>query len=509
MRIAGAQPTDVVKRIGAIALVGGIEGNFDAMTVNLGAEAADASIQMAGTIESALDDLHYRVHMDLRHPRAARFAETVMGRQPSGQRYGPLHVRGEITGDRYAADVSGLEATIGPNQLTGGVFVRLDGPVPHLKADVRANELDISLFGAGGRTATTAGSGAVGSGSSTGSTRAADRDIVSRWSLKPIDLGALESFDAEFTLAADALLAGSYRFDQASLAMSVSNGVLTVHSLRGRVFDGALEAEGDLASGPEPSIRVSFRLDDIDVGMALDQAADVDVVSGRASIDGRFESEGASEYELVRSLRGDAAIDSRGGAVEGVDLAAITGRLNNLNNVASFISLAEEGLSQGRTEIRSIEGTITVEDGIARTDDLRVLSESGNGDVEGTADLPSWRLDLTALFRLADLPNAPPLGVRLTGPINAPHRHYLTDELETFLVARGLSTATEEIVLPRIRLREGASAEPGTVLDGALRELVGDPDDSRPRRAPPRRVQPAGTAQPLDDLVGDVLRRLD
>jgi uncharacterized protein involved in outer membrane biogenesis len=506
-RVAGLVPSEAVQRLGALAIDGGLDGDADGVSISVGIEAAGATLQMAGDVDDPVGAPSYQFNVDLRHPRAAAFAETLTGEPADGRMPGHLALTASITGDRAAADISDLVAEIGGNRLTGGIFVGLDQDIPRIKADLRADELDLAMLGAGGGgTAAPARgraneSGASGGGASAGAGSEAPPKRGGQWSREALDLSFLERINGALTLNAGALIANAYRFEQAQLELAVEDGALAVQSLRGRIFDGTLEAEGGVTAGPEPTGRVTFHLEDIDVGAALRQAAEVDAVTGRATIDGRFATQGASEYALVQGLNGDATIASRDGSVEGVDLPSISRQLDDLDDFASYAALTERSLSGGTTAIRSLDGTIQVQNGLARTDDLKVIADSGEGDITGTADLPAWLLDLTAMFRLVDHPEAPPLGVRVTGAINDPQRDYVIDGMRAYLVERGLLTAARKAGLPKIKLRDGASAEPGTVADTLLRELLGDPDEARQQRGDD---QPAATDEPpLAPQYGD------
>ena len=340
---------------------------------------------------------------------------------------------------------------------------------------------------------------------------------IGRWSTKPIDLAVLRALDGDFTLKADALVAGGYRVDGAALGLTLQNGTLDIHTLRGRIFDGQIEAEGRVVEAGVATAILAFNLTDFDLAAALRQAAGVEAVTGRASIDGRFATEGRSEYDLISALSGDARISAQDGSVQGVDLPAVSAQLDDLSRIEDFLALARSGLSGGATRLDSLDGTINVKNGLASTDDLRILVDRGEGTVRGTADLPGWRLDLRALFRLTEHPEAPPIGLRLSGPIDTPRREFLLEKMQAYMAERLAKTVAQKVLLPK--LRKGAKGEPGTIADTLLRDLFGDPDEPRaddaappapeataPQAAPPppreeRRLEP-------EDHLRDLLEKV-
>jgi len=497
LRIADAQPSALIRRIGALSIDGGFEGDLDQVEINLGAEAAGATLQMAGSISHPRTEPGYDLTIAFSHPSYAAFTALLTGKsRQSADAVGPVKLTGHLIGDSVAADMSDLVITLGETVARGALFAQFDGPKPAVKADLRANFVDVDLLFGGARVAAQPSRTSAGGEASTGGTGAtasgrssAGNTPGGQWSRTPIDLTALQTVEADVTLSADRLQASGYQFDRAELNLSVHDGVLQIHSLRGLIFGGQLEAEGEIADAAIPRARVSFLLRDIDIASAIRQAADVDAVTGIATIDGRFTTRGASEYDLVAGLNGDATISARDGTVEGVDLAQISQQLGNLNGAAGFLSLANASFSGGSTRLHSLDGTIQVRDGLAETQDTQLVADRGEGTVRGQVDLPAWRMDLTALFELTDHPKAPPIGVHLTGPVDAPHQEILADEMQAFLFKRAAGELLggqllDKVNIPQIKLRDGASAEPGTGLDSVLRSLLGDPDAPR-EQAPP------------------------
>ena len=124
----------------------------------------------------------------------------------------------------------------------------------------------------------------------------------------------------------------------------------------------------------------------------LREIAGVDAVSGRAEVDGYFTLRGQTAREMMQSLSGRVALAASEGAVEGVDVPAISrqidalSKVDTLDDIASFVDGTEQSLSSGRTAIRSLDGTVRVQDGQARIDGFEIVAEGGVGEISGTAD---------------------------------------------------------------------------------------------------------------------------
>ena len=483
-RIAGLTPPPVVARLGALAIDGEIDGDLDSVEIDLDAESAGATLKLSGRIADPLASPSYRLAVDLSHPRAEALLERVAGEVPAGAALGALHIVGSVSGDATAADIAGIDAALGASRVSGGVFLRLDREPPAFSADLRAGTLDLAWLG-GGVAAADAAAGAApaaaadGSGAGPGAASG-----TGRWSDEAIDLGLLDRLDGTLSLDAEALILGAYRIEQATAELTAEEGTLTLKSLRGRLFDGALQADGSLSGGSVPAGQAAFRLSGADMGAILLEAAGVDAVSGSATLDGYVTVRGQTARAMVGSLSGRVTLASRGGAVEDVDLPAISrqigalAELDSIDDIPSFIAQAEQSLSSGRTAIRSLDGTVRVQDGQARIADVMIVADGAAGTVSGSADLPAWQADLTASFRLVEHPDAPPVGVRLEGPIDRPRRRYLIEDMQAHLVRLGLLSLARTQELPTITIRKGAKAEPGTGMDRLLRNVFGDPEEA-------------------------------
>lgn len=432
-RVAGITPGAALERLGALAIEAGIEGGPAEAIVLLGAEAAGATLQIAGTVETPFAAPRYRVTADLRHPRAAAFAETLLG-AATGVGTGGLHLTGAVAGDGEAVDIADLAAAVGDARATGALAVRLDGDRPRISATLRTGEIDLAAVGGA-------------------SAKDASAEDAGRRADEPLDLAFLDGLDATLALEADALRMGCCRIEGAALDFAAAEGTLAVRSLGGRLFGGALAAEGSLSGGTAPSADMRFRLSDFDAGAAL-RAAGIDALTSRATVEGRLSASGATPVALLEGLAGEATVTARDGAVQGVDLAALARGLEEGGD--GFTATAERALSTGATAIRSLDGRVSVRDGRAVVDGLALVADAGTGEVRGAVELAAWQVNLAALFRLAGHPEAPPAGLTLAGPPARPARGYAIEALQAYLAERS------------------RSAPPPRDRDAELRDFVND-----------------------------------
>ena len=502
-RSAGLTPPPIVTRLGELKVDGGIGGDLGSVALNLIAETAGATVLAGGRVTNPLGSPEYELDVDIAHLQAEALLETLVGGVPRDVALGALRLAGTVSGDRTEANFANIDATVGESTLAGVVSLRLDREPPEFKAGLRGGVLDLAWLGGGLAASGETEDDVLRLTSADGADEGAPPP--SRWSDETIDLAVLDRLSGTLALDAEVLVLGAYRVDQASVDLTAAEGTLTLRSLTGRLFDGALEADGSLTGGPVPAGQAAFRVVDADMEGFLRAVAGLDAISGRAEADGYFTLRGETERAMIQSLAGRVALTSSGGSIEGVDVPAISRQIDELSQVGAlddipgFVERAEQGLSSGQTAIRSLDGAVRVQDGEARIDGFKVVADGGVGDIGGTADLPAWQLDITALFRLTEHTDAPPVGIRFEGPIDAPERRYVIEDMQAHLVKLGLLSLAGAPDMPRITLRKGAKAEPGTEMDKLLRNVLGDPDeaeDAEPAQEPEEPEEQAEEGEP-------------
>ncbi len=253
------------------------------------------------------------------------------------------------------------------------------------------------------------------------------------WSDEPVDFSLLRRADLSLKLAAHSLAYGAWRVDTPSLTLSLKDGALLLQQLTGKLLGGSVEASGSADAAAMPALQGRLALTDADLKQALTSAGGGGIIDGRFDMDARLASAGRSEAELIAHLAGDAALRSRGGSVAGVNLKAMHERL--ASRPEDLLALLRSGAG-GRTAFSTLEGSFHLADGIASSDDLQFLAEDGEGRASASLNLPKWTMASRVEFQLAGIADAPPLVMRLDGPIDAPRTVFDVNALEQYLARR-------------------------------------------------------------------------
>jgi uncharacterized protein involved in outer membrane biogenesis len=453
-------------RTGPVTATGTVKGSEDDLEFESQVAALGGRFGLAGTTRPTARPFAFDVAVTARHPDLAGLVAALGGPKGLPPSLGPLNLSGQVTGTPLALTVSRLAGTLGGSDVAGEVGADLSGPKPVLAATLSTGELPlVALF------APAAGGQRPGAGGGAGAAK-------SRWSETPIDLAGLHALNGELSLTARALLLEDLSLEDAALQAVLSDGVLDLKRLAGKLYGGAIELAGTLAAAERLEADLTLSARAVELGQLLRQQADFKRVSGPVDVTARLTAAGASEAELIAALSGR-------GDVKGT-LAYKPKKKEQLGALALNILGAEVKQVRGVADATNVlfgafagapaalTGTFTVQDGVVVTEDTRIEGRNAQALTRGRADLPQWRLDSrTEVFRAED-PKTAYLTARLKGPLDAP-----------------------DVAVGGLPFQRRAPAEAGdTPAPGAPA-----PEAPAPEATPPRKIKP-------EDVIKNLLKSL-
>ena len=93
-------------------------------------------------------------------------------------------------------------------------------------------------------------------------------------------------------------------------------------------------------------------------------------------------------------------------------------------------------LSSGRTPFASLNATFAIADGLARSEDLRLVSDRIVGEGGGTLALARRQLDVALDINFNRPAGLPALGLRLQGPAESPQARFQTQAIQAHVARR-------------------------------------------------------------------------
>jgi uncharacterized protein involved in outer membrane biogenesis len=430
------------RKLGPLAASADINGGLEAMTAQGRVRAVGGELTFGGRLLNALAAPTFDAKVNAGNPEFGDLLRALAPQyRPAAARLGAFRLEASLKGDAEKVELPAIKASVGPASVSGSGTLALAGKRPALTAGLTGGTIDLNPFlpAEDRRRAERRGRSLLVPVSTAALAQAA-APPAQRFSAEPLDLSAMEAMDATVTLGAGALIWRNFRVDNPNAKAVLSDRVLTVEQLAGRLFDGDFLMKGKLDGSKVPALDATVTVKQANVGKALFQAAEFDVAGGKMDFQTALAATGRSPFALVSALNGQGSLKVRDGVVKGFDLKAVSDRLKELDKGLDFLRLLGSSMGGGETKFSALDGTFRVEKGVLRTDDLKLVAEAGEGAAKGTASLPRWTMDFTTQFKLTEHPKAPPFGMQVQGPIDNPRRIFRFEALQTYLLQRGVGT---------------------------------------------------------------------
>ncbi len=258
-------------------------------------------------------------------------------------------------------------------------------------------------------------------------------------------LSGAGAWQASVSLRAGHVLLGlSPALENASAAVDLADGTISVRDFAASVEGGALSAQLTVASSTPPRVMLDARL----IGAALTGPlleTPLDVSGGRLDAQLSLSASGYSPAGLLATLGGSLQATIENGTLQGLDLGAAEAALSalapgtapNAGQAASPDAVQTQvaaALGHGATPFSRLHLAATATTGAVTLTQADLQSPAGQLQGAGTLDLLTGQL-LAALSIQPALPGAPAVALRLSGPGAAPRR---TPDLSA--LARWLAT---------------------------------------------------------------------
>jgi AsmA protein len=200
-----------------------------------------------------------------------------------------------------------------------------------------------------------------------------------------MDLAGLRAMDADLNLGVDDLRFQKMQFTKGQLRLRLANGVADAQLSRVSLYEGAGTAR--LVVGADGAVRSEIDVADVKALPLLTAAIGFDKIEGRGRLKASLSGRGRSQADLMRVLAGSASFSFSDGAWRGVNLA----------QVARQVQAALAGETVGaaaKTDFAEFAADFTVANGVATTQNLRLLNPFVRLDGKGTLDIGAQTTDL-------------------------------------------------------------------------------------------------------------------
>lgn len=350
-----------------------------------------------------------------------------------------------LTPDRRLA-LRDMTADLGGNTLRGAADITLNG-TPSINAQLTTGLLNLAGFAGSSESATTTG---------TGTTAPAQAG----WSTSRIDASALSGFNGEIALRAEGVELGTLTLGATRVLLRNDNARMVAELRKINAYGGVVSGEFVVNNRSGLSVGGKLAARGIQMQPLLVQTAGLSRFKGTGDADLNFLGVGQSIDAIMRSLKGDGALNVGRGSIDGIDLDALMGNFD---------------VKGGTTVFDSLGATFTMDQGVLANSDLLMLlpnfTATGVGKVGIGAQTVDYTVTPKALRVNGDRGFAVP--VRIFGPWASPQ---IKPDLQA---AIDLNFAAEkekaqQKLENKLQEKLGVVREDGQSVEDALKDRVED-----------------------------------
>ncbi|EWY38188.1 hypothetical protein N825_14875 [Skermanella stibiiresistens SB22] len=404
-----------VERLGETSLKGRVAGDAERLALDLTLAGGGGSVQAGGTLNQIASAPNYDLKVRLTHPDAAQLGGLFAPDWRPAGALGGFDIYAEVAGSESALSLSAIQGMAGPVSVQGEATVDLAAERPVIDARLQTGEIAIDRF-------LQASSRAMAVPSLIQPALAAEGAL---WSDAPLDLGWMRVVDGSLALTSRAIVLGGTRLAEPAARARLAGGALTVEQLDGGIHGGQIGLSGGLtAAAPDAPPRFEAKVSLVDVSLASlrEKPAVVDLTDGVLNLDLDIGASGSSPAALIGALAGSGKLTARDGILAGIDLDRAAADLARADKPKLAIDQLTKALASSDSPFDRLSGTLKLEQGVIRSDDLILSAPDAEVSGGGSASLMDWSLDLGLSVKFAADPELPAVGLTLTGPLDRPRR---------------------------------------------------------------------------------------
>ena len=201
--------------------------------------------------------------------------------------------------------------------------------------------------------------------------------------LLPVD--RLRQLDLQADVSFGALTLTKLPITIASLKAQGKDGMITLETLRGGLYNGTFEARGNLDVRPAvPQVGVTMAITRVPVEQFIktDDATQAPPVKGLLTLTSALTATGNSQKELIDTLNGNASFTINNGVLVNANLE------QQLCQAIAMLNRKQlSGEPRGKdTPFQELKGSLVIRNGVASNPDLKAripgLAVNGNGDLD-------------------------------------------------------------------------------------------------------------------------------
>ncbi|NOZ67494.1 MAG: AsmA family protein [Alphaproteobacteria bacterium] len=431
--------------------------------------------------------------LDFKAPETREFIRGLgLDFQPSARKLGAIALKMKVTGSGDHYTLSNIVGDVGPVKLSGNGKLNMAAKKPYFDFNLKAGDIPFHSF----------------LKKNTLKTSKEKQKVYGQWTRQAMDLSLMSAYEGRMQVSAASLRYNDYIFDNPAFEAVLKDGVLSVNDFTGRLFGGDVALAGTFGGAGKASMLLNMTLKKASLAQAVKSSAGISPVTGFFDMTGKFTGEGKSQYDIISSLSGDGKITASPGLISGVDIPALSARLADMDNNNAFLKLLGTTLSGGETPYKGGMSNITVKDGKIQFSPFDIELDGARSKVKMAIDLVNWTIKSDGRLSLVDHPNAPPIGVSITGDVSNPHVVYKTDRLKKYVGAKIASNLLQKLVGGEGGLEGIFGEKPKQAAPATTTPETTDPATLKSGETTDQKVVPKDKPKPAEEFGKRLLQKL-
>jgi len=279
-----------------------------------------------------------------------------------------LNYSGEISASSNSFAVKNANIIADDSSFTGSASARLGNKII-VDADLSTDFLNIDKFTGSGSKKTQGGSGS----------QATDGKI---------DLSAFRDLNGKIRFAAKRIKYGDIKTGAMKTVIVLKDGNATIEVPEAQFYGGFLAANLSINANASPAITAKINLKNLDALPLSKDASGFDKIEGRLNSLINVKASGNTTDAMKRSLSGRADVRLADGAIRGVDVAKL------LQNIQTVLVSGYKNDPNSKTEFTEFATVFDIQQGVATSKDLRLLSPLLRMDGSGNIDIANQTIDM-------------------------------------------------------------------------------------------------------------------
>jgi AsmA protein len=240
---------------------------------------------------------------------------------------------------------------------------------------------------------------------------------------------SLRELVARVGLEIHQLRAFGLQFANVRATLDARNGTINVAPIRASLYDGSgrIAARMDLRSRV-PAYHVDGRLEGASVQPLLSDAQQITALAGTGDLTLRLDAVASDPASLMQTARGEIAMSVRDGRLEGADFLKLLSQARAVSDQVRGRPVRAPSDPANRTKFSRLTASAIVENGVARSDDLKLEAPDLQATGAGTIDLARETIDFVVRARSDQAGNVA-VPIAIEGPFSGPTYHVQTGAL--------------------------------------------------------------------------------